>query len=182
VYISDILYQYSFDMQKELFYGKNNSKNRLQIIENNLSTIYFNEKYDKKSNGFIFGGIDFGLIYTIKQNDTKQFFEREIIKEEYQKFKDTYSENKEYFIDTSINPIVWNGTPTELMELIKALIENRSIKGDSQKNIIKLFTRLLNIDIKYPDKLITDIKKRSNGSETLFLDKLKTTLYDYIQK
>jgi hypothetical protein len=182
VHIPDIIYQYSFDMQKELFYGKNDLEKRMQIIKNHLSMIYFNEKYDKVSNGCVFGGNDFGIIYAINQNDTKKFFESEILKEEYQKLKDTSSDKKEYFIDTSIDPIVWNGTPTELIELIKALIENRSIKGDSQKKIISSFTKFLNIDIKHPDKLIQDIRKRNNKSETLFLDKLQTTLYDYISK
>jgi hypothetical protein len=78
--------------------------------------------------------------------------------------------------------IKWNGSQTELIELIKALIENNSIKGQNQKNTIYLFSKFLKMDIKNPDKIIQDVKKRNNGSETLFLDKLKTTLYDYIQK
>jgi hypothetical protein len=76
----------------------------------------------------------------------------------------------------------WNGTPTELMELIKSLIENRSIKGGTQKEMISIFSDFFGIEIKNPDKLIQDIKKRNNGSETLFLEKLKTSLFDYIQK
>ncbi|TXD50257.1 hypothetical protein [Polaribacter sp. IC063] len=83
IYISDILYQYSFDMQKELFYGKYDIDNRLNISQSHLEKIAFNEKYNKESSGFIFGGSDFGIIYKIRQLDVKHFFEAEINKEDY---------------------------------------------------------------------------------------------------
>ncbi len=79
------------------------------------------------------------------------------------------------------NDIRWTGTQTELIELTKALIENQSIKG-VQRDIILEFSKLLNFEIKNPNKLITDIKKRNIGSETLFIDKLKTSLLNYITK
>ncbi|WP_282069199.1 RteC domain-containing protein [Olleya namhaensis] len=83
---------------------------------------------------------------------------------------------------TQQNPKVkWNGTNVELIELIKALIENNSLKGQ-QKDIIESFCTFLNVEIKHPNKTITDIKKRNIDSETLFLDRLKSSLYDYITK
>lgn len=77
------------------------------------------------------------------------------------------------------NMLKWQGTPTEFIELIKALIENGNIKG-TQADIISNLSNVFNVEIKYPNKLITDIKKRNNGSETLFLDRLKKTLLNYI--
>lgn len=77
------------------------------------------------------------------------------------------------------NLLNWKGTQTEFIELIKALIENGNIKG-TQTEIISKLSKVFNIDIKHPNKLITDIKKRNNGSETLFLDKLQKSLLDYI--
>ncbi|TXB66858.1 hypothetical protein FRY74_01345 [Vicingus serpentipes] len=76
--------------------------------------------------------------------------------------------------------IKFTGTQTDFIELVKALIENESLKGNSQKEIIETLSNFLNIKINNPDKLIQDLKKRNNGSETLFLDSLKETLYDYI--
>ena len=75
--------------------------------------------------------------------------------------------------------IKWKGKQTELIELIKALIENGSIEG-LQKDTITVFSEMLDIKINNPDKLIQDIKKRNNKSETIFLDKLKTSLINFI--
>lgn len=82
-------------------------------------------------------------------------------------------------VPTSENSLNWNGTQTEFIELVKALIENGNIKG-TQTEIISKLSNVFNIKISYPNKLITDLKVRNNGSETLFLDKLKKSLFDYI--
>ena len=83
IYISDILYQYSFDLQKELFFGKYDVKTKLDIARKHLEKIAFNDKYKKESESYVFGGYDFGVIYKIKQQDVKCFFEIEINKNEY---------------------------------------------------------------------------------------------------
>ena len=75
----------------------------------------------------------------------------------------------------------WYGSQTEFIELIKALIENNTLRG-TQKAIIESTSVFFGLTINNPDKLIQDVKKRNTGSETLFLDKLKTNLYEYIQK
>lgn len=77
--------------------------------------------------------------------------------------------------------IDWKGTQTEFIELVKALIESNTLAG-KQKNIIEDLSIIFNIQIKNPDKLIQDIKNRNNGSETLFIDKLKSNLYNFITK
>jgi hypothetical protein len=79
------------------------------------------------------------------------------------------------------NTLNWSGSQTEFIELIKALIENKNIKG-TQTEIISKLSNVFNIEIKNPNKLITDIKNRNNGSETLFLTKLQNTLFNYITR
>lgn len=80
-----------------------------------------------------------------------------------------------------VDKINWEGNQTEMIEQVKALIENKTIKG-TQKELINKFSGFFTLKIKYPDKIISDIKKRNNGSETLFLDKIKSSLYNYITK
>lgn len=75
----------------------------------------------------------------------------------------------------------WNSNQTEFMELVKSLIENGNVKG-KQKDIITSFSHFFNITINNPDKLLTDIKKRNTESETLFLDKLKSSLLCFINR
>lgn len=91
-------------------------------------------------------------------------------------FKENKSETK-----LSVPEIKFNISQTELMELIKALIENGNVIG-LQKNIVIEFSKFFNLEIKNPDKIIQDIKNRNNNSETLFLDKLKTSFLNFIQK
>jgi hypothetical protein len=101
----------------------------------------------------------------------------------YEKIFDEVSENltpKEK--EKNISPIQWNGTETQLVELIKALIQNRSITGGTQKEIFERLSKFLNIEIQEPSKTINKIMNRNNGSETIFLDKLKTTLIEYFKK
>jgi hypothetical protein len=67
-------------------------------------------------------------------------------------------------------------TPTEIVELIRSLNINNNIRGTNE-DILKYFSKvfdnqLLNEKMYY--RIMNDMKKRSNGSETLFLDKLKT--------
>lgn len=75
----------------------------------------------------------------------------------------------------------FHGTQTEFIELIKALVENGNLKG-VQKDIINDLSAFFDIEIKHPNKLIQDIRKRNIGSETLFLDKLNSSLSDFITR
>ena len=179
----NILYNYCLDLQKELFQQRFDLNERYEIIKRNLETIYFNEKYGKKEQ-FFFGGLDFGKIVSFNQIDIKTYFENEFKKDEFNKLKEIKSSNTNDYnvIDVTKNKLVWNGSQTQFIELIKALVESDSIKGENQKNIIDLFSKFLNFNIDNPNKLIQDIKKRNNGSETLFLDKLKTELLNFIIK
>lgn len=68
---------------------------------------------------------------------------------------------------------------TELIELVKALIENKNIKG-TQKDIINFFATIFDTKINNQDKIINDLKGRDKG--TKFLDKLRTSLFNYLAK
>jgi len=81
--------------------------------------------------------------------------------------------------DNEFTKVKFHGNQTEFIELIKALTENGNIKG-IQKDNIEICSKFFDIEIKYPAKLISDFKIRNNGSETLFLDRLKQSLFDYI--
>ncbi|WP_281634601.1 RteC domain-containing protein [Flavobacterium luteolum] len=94
------------------------------------------------------------------------------------KLKELVPKQPEQIIEVNTK-VTWNGTQTDFIELIKALIENGNLKG-TQSELIKNLSAIFSIEIKNPSKLINDIKKRNNGSETLFLDKLKKSLFDYI--
>ncbi|MFE3866940.1 RteC domain-containing protein [Flavobacterium sp. LS2P90] len=74
--------------------------------------------------------------------------------------------------------VKFHGSQTEFIELIKALTENGNLKG-IQKDNIELCSKFFDIEIKNPDQTLTKLKSRNNGSETLFLDKLKISLRNH---
>ena len=69
----------------------------------------------------------------------------------------------------------------ELVELIKALIENGNIDGNKM-DIFEQFGKFFNTEINRPFNKMEDLKDRNNDSETIFLDKLKVSLYEFIRK
>lgn len=75
--------------------------------------------------------------------------------------------------------VKFHGSQTEFIELIKALTENGNLKG-IQKDNIEFCSKFFDIEIKNPDQTLTKLKSRNNGSETLFLDKLKISLFNHI--
>ena len=88
---------------------------------------------------------------------------------------------KESDVSTLKNGLKWTGNQTQLMELIKALVAADVVEG-TQKEIIAKMIAFFGIEIKNPDKLIQDIKKRNVGSETLFLTDLQHALSEYLKK
>lgn len=87
----------------------------------------------------------------------------------------------DYSETTTNKKIKFHGNNVEFVELVKALIENGNLKG-TQKEIFKTLSEFFEIEVKHPDKTISDIKKRNNGSETLFLDRLKESMITHITK
>lgn len=75
----------------------------------------------------------------------------------------------------------FHGNQIEFIEFIKALIENGNLKG-TQKDIIENCKSFFDIEINNPNKSISDINSRNNDSETIFLDKLKSSLINYIKQ
>ena len=74
-----------------------------------------------------------------------------------------------------IKPKILNLTPTEFMELFKALYDCNFCYG-KQKDALASISNQLGIKINNPDKLLQDIKNRNYGSESLLLDKLKSSI------
>jgi len=72
-------------------------------------------------------------------------------------------------------------TQTELVELTKALIDNKNIQG-TQVKIFEYISEVFNTEINNEDQKIQNIKGRNNGSETIFLDKLKNKIKDLTDK
>lgn len=83
--------------------------------------------------------------------------------------------------EVPINGLKFYGNQTEFVELVKALIENDNLRG-TQKDLFEKLSNVFQIEINNHDKLISDIKHRNNGSETLFLDRLKKSMNEYIIK
>ena len=78
-----------------------------------------------------------------------------------------------------IETLKWKGTKADFVELSKALILSDMFNG-TQKEIVEKLSAFLEIDIKNYDQKLIQIKGRNNGSETLFLNKLKQNLYNYL--
>lgn len=80
-----------------------------------------------------------------------------------------------------IETLKWKGTKADFVELSKALILSDMFNG-TQKEIVEKLSTFLEIDIKNYDQKLIQIKGRNNGSETLFLNKLKQNLDNYFKK
>lgn len=142
---------------------------------------------------------EYNLINQIDSNGTENYNIKALIKDESKWMTDGYNleicdqlttsftkiteylhiKKNKLTNDNQFPKVKFHGNQTEFIELIKALTENGNLKG-IQKDNIEICSKFFGIEIKNPDKLITDIKNRINRSETLFLDKLKKSLFDYI--
>jgi hypothetical protein len=91
-------------------------------------------------------------------------------------------EKNKFKNDSEFPKVKFHGTQTEFIELLKALTENNNLRG-TQKDNIEICSNFFDIKINNPTKLVSDINNsRNNGSETLFIDKLKRSLLNYIQQ
>jgi len=119
------------------------------------------------------------------QNSYKQIELREIIDEYKFKLKRLPKPTpvKEQEDEETTPPCIieYSLTQTELLELVKALIQAGKVKG-KQKEIITAFSKFFSVKVKNPDQTIHGFKTRNNDRETLFLDNLKTALLDYIKR
>jgi hypothetical protein len=156
-----------------------------------LNDFEFNEIYDEEPKGrenytvkdmikneskFLTDGYDLEICNQLTNSFLKitSFLESKLLEIES-------NEQKEIHTDKTLN---WIGTQTELIELIKALIENGNIKvkNGEQGKTIEAISHFFSFPINNPNKLIADLKIRSNESETLFLNQLKKSLFNYITR
>ena len=117
-----------------------------------------------------------GYNITINVDDFEWTMSYEI--EEIKSVKESTSKKE----TPTLQPLKWQGTPTELIELTKALIENKTFKGQgSQKEIFIKIQNLFDIELKTIDKTINSFDEvRSGGNEAKFLDALKVSLLSNI--
>tara|TARA_B110000093_G_scaffold154849_1_gene171400 strand:- start:409 stop:1173 length:765 start_codon:yes stop_codon:yes gene_type:complete len=111
-------------------------------------------------------------------SDKKQNF----INEKINKIKNPQfyqEETKE--VTTETTQVKFKGNQTQLVELVKALVESEMIEG-TQTNAIEQFSKFFDIEINNPNKLIQDIKGKNTDSTTAFLDLLKSNLIEYLRK
>lgn len=78
-----------------------------------------------------------------------------------------------------MNSIGWNGTKTDLVELIYSLYATGSVNGEL-KDIFEVAEKVFSIDLGNFYRTYTDIKYKKNP--TSFLDTLKEGLLEKIRK
>lgn len=166
--------------------GKSGKKNDFAINKANLE-IRYNEQLNTKvktenSNEFI-------ELFLEQRSDDLEVFSKYIFIDYLLKNTEDIIKNKSFYnhentiinIIKPNNVLKWHGSKIDLIELSKALIENGTLKG-TQKDIINSLGAFFSVDTTNQDKTINDLKKRNNGSETKFLEDLKSNLYNYITK
>jgi len=81
--------------------------------------------------------------------------------------------------------IQFKGTKTEFIELVNALIANGNLleEGEREKdNAFKILSEIFGVNTENHNQVLEGFKKRNNGKETMFLDKLKKSLLEKISK
>lgn len=109
---------------------------------------------------------------TISYGDESQYSYGDFIYQKDENYK-VNTENSEY--------LEWSASKTDFIELFKALIESKAIKG-TQKDIIEKAGEFFRIDTKNYNQTIQDIGKRNNGSETKFITKLNSALLNHYKE
>lgn len=73
---------------------------------------------------------------------------------------------------------------TQFTELVKSLFEAKVLQYDTEKQAVETLSKALGIEITKQDfdKILQKMKNRNIGDETLFLDKLKTALTNWINR
>lgn len=82
--------------------------------------------------------------------------------------------------DLPVTNLNWQGSQTDLAEVLKALILNGNIKG-TQKELFAVISKVLNFKIDETES-IKSLRRRNNGSETKILDELKRSYIQNITK
>lgn len=103
----------------------------------------------------------------------------EIILDNVYKFEPYFIDQQNHVADEAT--VKFYGSKIEFTELIKSLIENNNLRG-KQKEIFEKCCAFFGVQLENRDKTISDLNKRNIGSETLFLDNLKSALISYLKK
>jgi len=155
-------------------------------VQNNVEEIKSYNSYISEINS-IKSPLNLILSDLISEIDVKEVFDLEelIFKYEFKNWRKFIELIDEKLNDSptikKIETLKWKGTKADFVELSKALILSDMFNG-TQKEIVEKLSAFLEIDIKNYDQKLIQIKGRNNGSETLFLNKLKQNLDNYFKK
>jgi len=174
------IYKHHYEHRLKTFLKKYPDANDIEFIESELRIGIYTHEYP-----YVDNETDTSIYYSLKKRI--KFLEDKTHSLGYS-FEVCFNEVTGMTIDFSkidiqdqIKTVNWLGTQIEFMELIKALIENGTLKG-KQKDIIERSSKFFNIVINNPSKTITDFQKRINGNETLFINKLEASLLSFINR
>tara|TARA_B110000114_G_scaffold175514_1_gene205147 strand:- start:172 stop:1077 length:906 start_codon:yes stop_codon:yes gene_type:complete len=167
------------DYIKELIKGQISIKELIIINELEVSSAV-NSFEDRK---LVTKLIDFEIqrvLYCLLDNDYTDDLENQssIFKNIKYKKNEQLQSNKTI---STVTQLKFKGNQTQLVELVKALVESEMIEG-TQTNAIEQFSKFFDIEINNPNKLIQDIKGKNTDSTTAFLDLLKSNLIEYLRK
>lgn len=143
-------------------------------------------KYDQEKNCFQCSFVEYGE--HIKKHQTPGIFESEIqcfLRELSEKLSDTYLLLKEAFNQNFPNiDLNWEKTDTDLIELITALLETKSISNSkgfpTRKDAIDLFTRVFNHPIKDAESKLSHATNKSSYASP-YLTALKEAVINYVK-
>lgn len=187
------IYKMHYEKRKKNFFNEYEDTTELDFIEEELQKGIFNLPYEDYQK-FIFTRIEkqfnfslkkrfqflteraidlgFEIIYIPQQEELNGDLSKETYR--IKPIKQTTTKN-------NITPLQNSFTPTQILELTRAIIETGNIEGN-KKDIIKAFAEFFQVEINNPDQLWQTIKARKQEGETIFLDHLKKTLIDSFKK
>ena len=96
---------------------------------------------------------------------------------EFVKWNLCAEKHKQFSVQNSTK-LKWTGTEVELVELLYALHTDGNFNNGniSLKDLFDVFGELFDFEVKNFSRTFTDIKNRTKGDRTVYIDKLKSGL------
>lgn len=170
-----------------------NCNGLIQAIEGEIERLFKTKEFDYSSLERYIEDLRIDpitFINGIKENNLRSRTEYLVITRSAKTMLKEYLEKFEAFINSEIQPksqpdLKWLKSDTDLLELVTALYESKSINNESKdltrKDAILLFSQIFNLDIKdVESKLVRATERKKDTSP--FLGMLKKEFDDYSQK
>ena len=103
----------------------------------------------------------------------------ESIKNSGEKTEQVDKENSENHVEDLKSKLEWNATKTDFVEIVKALIENKAIRGGTQAEIFNILKDLFGLDFNEADPLKS--LKNKKDKENFFTYKLNKQIHKWIE-